>query len=487
MKEKNNQLFSYQANNNNYENKINITKNISLKNAIKKIKNNISMNDIKYNNDYDYNNTIEAPIPINPINNKKDIIQLEDLLILESKLFHLLNCLNNNNAIAKICVDWWSFYTFSSFYRKFPKLFLNVGENNIMSDYVIAHNAVILELLSIIIAYEVLNAQSNNGIMEVLIDLIDEIHQNFLIECDYILSKVNTQLINNIWIKKLQDLIISKKKWYTRNLNHLKFIKEGNEIIQNLIERILIWYSNEKEQINIDVLNFFNKNISKLNLIQLNTYFNEIISKENMKIGKYFSNIIKARINIYKKEEVIVPYLPKQIERNKKYTLVLDLDETLISFRFNKKYKGILKKRPGLHNFLNQVGTKYELVVFTAGTQEYADPIINIIEKNNKIFAKKLYRQHTVFIDNIFVKDLTRLGRDLSKIIIIDNMPQNFILQKENGIFIKNYFGQDDNDMALLDLIPILLKIASKPNNDVRIELKKYKEEIFNRITTNLN
>ena len=267
----------------------------------------------------------------------------------------------------------------------------------------------------------------------------------------------------------------------------MKFIKEGNEIIQNLIERILIWYSNEKEQINIDVLNFFNKNISKLNLIQLNTYFNEIISKENMKIGKYFSNIIKARINIYKKEEVIVPYLPKQIERNKKYTLVLDLDETLISFRFNKKYKGILKKRPGLHNFLNKVGTKYELVVFTAGTQEYADPIINIIEKNNKIFAKRLYRQHTVFIDNIFVKDLTRLGRDLSKIIIIDNMPQNFILQKENGIFIKNYFGQDDNDMALLDLIPILLKIASKPNNDVRIELKKYKEEIFNRITTYLN
>ena len=166
---------------------------------------------------------------------------------------------------------------------------------------------------------------------------------------------------------------------------------------------------------------------------------------------------------------------------------MLDLDETLISFRFNKIYKGILKKRPGLIKFLNDVGTKYELVIFTAGTQEYADPILDIIEKNKKIFAKRLYRQHTVFVDNIFVKDLTKLGRDLSKIIIIDNMPQNFILQKENGIFIKNYFGQEDDDMALFDLIPILLKIASNPNNDVRKELKKYKEEIFTRITTNLN
>ena len=65
-------------------------------------------------------------------------------------------------------------------------------------------------------------------------------------------------------------------------------------------------------------------------------------------------------------------------------------------------------------------------------------------------------------------------------------MPQNFYLQKENGIFIKNYFGQDNEDKALIDLSPILLKIASKPNNDVRKELKKYREEIFNKITIDL-
>ena len=84
------------------------------------------------------------------------------------------------------------------------------------------------------------------------------------------------------------------------------------------------------------------------------------------------------------------------------------------------------------------------------------------------------------------MKDLSKLGRDLSKVIIIDNMPHNFKLQKENGIFIKNFYGEDKNDTALIDLIPILKTIASDPNNDVRKELKRLENEIFAKITTNL-
>ena len=61
------------------------------------------------------------------------------------------------------------------------------------------------------------------------------------------------------------------------------------------------------------------------------------------------------------------------------------------------------------------------------------------------------------------------------------------MFQKGNGIFIKNYFGQDDEDKALTDLEHILLEISSKPNNDVREELKKYREEIFSKITIDLS
>ena len=78
------------------------------------------------------------------------------------------------------------------------------------------------------------------------------------------------------------------------------------------------------------------------------------------------------------------------------------------------------------------------------------------------------------------------LIRDLSKVIIIDNKPQNFELQKENGIYIRSFNG-NKNDNVLLDLITILKKIASNNENDVRNEIKKFYNEIFSKITTDLN
>ena len=38
-------------------------------------------------------------------------------------------------------------------------------------------------------------------------------------------------------------------------------------------------------------------------------------------------------------------------------------------------------------------------------------------------------------------------------------MPQNFRLQKENGIFIKTFYGDDTEDTALFELTIILKSI----------------------------
>jgi Dullard-like phosphatase family protein len=170
----------------------------------------------------------------------------------------------------------------------------------------------------------------------------------------------------------------------------------------------------------------------------------------------------------------------------KEYTLVLDLDETLISFKFTKISMGIGKLilRPGLEEFLEEVQKYYEIIVFTSGTKDYADAILSIIEQknNSKYFDGLLYREHTFLMGKKYIKDLSKLGRDLSKTIIVDNLPHSFKLQRENGILINSFYGDNMNDKALFELKRILINIY-KEKKDVRDSIIKYKEDIIKNVT----
>ena len=164
----------------------------------------------------------------------------------------------------------------------------------------------------------------------------------------------------------------------------------------------------------------------------------------------------------------------------------LDLDETLLHFKIeDNNEEGIIKLRPGIFKFLEEVSKYYELVLFSEASEDYVNLIMNSFEDNIKYFNYKLYRQHTIIMNQDFLKDLTRLGRPLNTIIIVDNMPQNFRLQKINGIAIKSFWGDDNNDKVLLDLASILVKIA-KEYDDVRNGLVRYHQEIATKIISNV-
>lgn len=47
------------------------------------------------------------------------------------------------------------------------------------------------------------------------------------------------------------------------------------------------------------------------------------------------------------------------------------------------------------------------------------------------------------------------LGRDLTRTIIVDNIPSNFKLQPRNGIYITTWTGEEE-DCCLLNLMPVL-------------------------------
>lgn len=108
----------------------------------------------------------------------------------------------------------------------------------------------------------------------------------------------------------------------------------------------------------------------------------------------------------------------------------------------------------------------YEIIIFTAALQDYADFILDIIDPK-KVISYRLYREHTVSHENSYVKDISKIGRHLSKIIIVDNMAENFKLQPENGIYIQSWYGEAE-DRALYDLSPLLKEIVQKKFDDVR-------------------
>lgn len=124
------------------------------------------------------------------------------------------------------------------------------------------------------------------------------------------------------------------------------------------------------------------------------------------------------------------------------------------------------------------------MVIFTAAVKEYADNILNEIDDKKRI-SHRLYREHTRIEDFVSIKDLSMIGRDLSKTIIIDNIASNFKLQPRNGIAISTWTGQTD-DISLFNLIPVLKKLVIDGVEDVREGLEKLSEFMEIRMSKGL-
>lgn len=86
--------------------------------------------------------------------------------------------------------------------------------------------------------------------------------------------------------------------------------------------------------------------------------------------------------------------------------------------------------------------------------------------------------------DGELVKDLSKLGRDLRKILIIDNIAKNFKLQPMNGLEIKTWTG-DISDCHLQDLEKMLVLLATLSPEDVRSNVKSIKSQLGNHAANN--
>ena len=170
--------------------------------------------------------------------------------------------------------------------------------------------------------------------------------------------------------------------------------------------------------------------------------------------------------------------LPKK--SGDKKTLVLDLDETLVHSQFqpfdvpsditlkieleDELHDIHVMVRPGVKEFLENMGKIYEIVIFTASVSKYADPLLDIIDKE-KICKYRLFREHCTPINTCFVKEIKRLGRQLKDVVIVDNSPMSYALNPENGLPISTWF-EDKEDRELYNISSILEFLSFVP--DVR-------------------
>lgn len=85
--------------------------------------------------------------------------------------------------------------------------------------------------------------------------------------------------------------------------------------------------------------------------------------------------------------------------------------------------------RPYLNNFLKYLSRYYEIVIFTAGIEDYAHAVLDVIDPYRKYIKYILDRRHTKKINGYYIKDISNVGRDIQKVIIIDDIPQSFCMQ----------------------------------------------------------
>ena len=278
----------------------------------------------------------------------------------------------------------------------------------------------------------------------------NKIIKNIFLNLLNVIRDINENIYRNI----IEIFNLAKTcKFRTIIINHIK----TNSLINQKLEEIVKKYKYPQDTIFEDKIN--------LNKPQNSNENNEI---NNLTIK-----------NINEVEEIKIPLLPpKKSDDKRDYCLVLDLDETLVHF-FEDNNEAYVKVRMGAENFITVLSKYCEIVIFTASTKYYCDIVIDGLDCKDLI-DHKLYRGHTYDSNGVNVKDLSKLGRDLNKVIIIDNIEDNYYLQPNNGLNIIDFEG-DENDNELQYLLEDLLEIVKVPGKNVIDELPKVRKNMQKR------
>ena len=175
-----------------------------------------------------------------------------------------------------------------------------------------------------------------------------------------------------------------------------------------------------------------------------------------------------------KEKRVNVPVKPGY--ENKK-TLVFDLDETLVhccenieemqpdvllpvTFPNGEVINAGINIRPYALECLREMNKFFEVFVFTASHQCYANVVLDYLDPSGELIHQRFFRDNCINMNGIYIKDLRIFGnRKLSDVVIVDNAAYSFAYQIDNGIPIISWHENRD-DKELLNLMDYLQSLV---------------------------
>ena len=333
---------------------------------------------------------------------------------------------------------------------------------NIFSNITEIHKYLIIEIyffISVIYLFDE-NTLSNNYLMisyktAIFYSILN--FQNILNILNTSFSLVNDALINKI--KSINKILLPTLKLINPNVpsnNQIKeFISQNNIINSNNNLGIIKLVSSLKENANL---------ISKLN--------------ELKKLGDKTTEEKDIKREI-KFEKQINPLLPLINKKKFKFSIAIELDETLVHY-CEEGDNYYAKVRFGTENFLKNISNFFEIIVVSTSGKEYSNIIIDNLNKENKCYV-----EHRLFIEDFSEKqDLTNINRDLRKIIFVCHNYDFINAPKENIILLKEFLGEEE-DREIVKLYSELKQFINdydsidEDNFDIRNKIPKIMERIY--------
>ena len=380
------------------------------------------------------------------------------------EIIDITNSINDRNLLKTLLNNLnIKYYLQNNYYD--DKKFNNFFKENENFEYVFKHFGLVLICLIFFVNDNTLYNENNSKAKDLLIQLIYsslnyvEIFGNkdsSKIYNFFRKFKIQSKLPFRRYIISLILLLFDNKKEYIPLKNALEqlydiIIKKDYKYLTEVLNNCILYCYNSKPK------NLFSFTIFK-------SKSNTQISKENHE--KQNNDTISHNNNNSKNKNIPpIPFIRTSMK--KKFCLVLDIDET-ISHSLKLSFGYYFLVRPGAIYFLKEVSKYYEIIIFTSSPKNYADNILNKIDISGNLISHRLYRNHVVFENGKSVKNLNKLGRDLTKTIFIDNLRSNAKYNLHNLCSIKTWISDifDDRLIKLKDKL-IYIATCGKYDDDI--------------------